>query len=294
MFDFLPHIPKKQQGPTRRLFNWIGNSFRGVVDLRDWLLVVAGAFYFFGYIVWSINAKRNNLGLLSALDFQYFIAGIFPVITLVAIFFVTISVGALRRRIITSLSSEATGWRKLARNLVFGFLAISLLLIAVTPRSYSHSRYLVTYAFMICCLIAPEFSELPVGLSQKIKYFANNGFESILRLETFIGRQFARLLLIAFPVLGFFWFITSVYPKLPQEFGGMRPSCAYLDIEKARLSKETVSEIVSTDQSKTIDPILRSVQVEVLFSGSDVIVIRLEGKVYKVTKSAIQAVRTCK
>ena len=39
-------------------------------EIRDGFLVMGAIFYFFGYIVWAINAYRNDLGLLPALEFQ--------------------------------------------------------------------------------------------------------------------------------------------------------------------------------------------------------------------------------
>jgi hypothetical protein len=46
--------------------------------VRDNIVLISGTLYVLGYIVWSLNAAMNNMGLLPALDFQYFVAGIIP------------------------------------------------------------------------------------------------------------------------------------------------------------------------------------------------------------------------
>ena len=57
---------------------------------------MAGIFDLFGYVVWAINANRNNLGLLPALEFQYFVAGVVPVAILLLIFLLVIGYKRLR------------------------------------------------------------------------------------------------------------------------------------------------------------------------------------------------------
>jgi hypothetical protein len=46
--------------------------------LRDAMLVGAGTMYILGYMTWSTSAYVQGLGLLPAVDAQYFMAGIVP------------------------------------------------------------------------------------------------------------------------------------------------------------------------------------------------------------------------
>jgi hypothetical protein len=48
--------------------------------LRDLALAGAAGTYAVGFIIWSIHASVNDLGLLPALDSQYIIAGLAPII----------------------------------------------------------------------------------------------------------------------------------------------------------------------------------------------------------------------
>lgn len=61
--------------PPSDLLKWFG-------ERRDGLLVVAAAVYGLGYLVWSYNAWRNELGQLPALEFQYIISGVFPALVI--------------------------------------------------------------------------------------------------------------------------------------------------------------------------------------------------------------------
>ena len=69
--------------------NSAGQAKRGLLpflstvgDVRDALLVGAGTVYILGYVTWSISAYSQGLGLLPALEAQYFMAGVVPAVIL--------------------------------------------------------------------------------------------------------------------------------------------------------------------------------------------------------------------
>jgi len=55
-----------------------------VGELRDGFLVAGGAVYVLGYLVWSVHAWQEGLGLLPALELQYLLAGSLLVLILLA------------------------------------------------------------------------------------------------------------------------------------------------------------------------------------------------------------------
>ncbi len=72
-------------GPSADSGNSAEQAKRGLLpvlgaigNLRDTLLVGAGTVYILGYLTWSISAYSQDLGLLPALEAQYFMAGIVP------------------------------------------------------------------------------------------------------------------------------------------------------------------------------------------------------------------------
>src|SRR5262249_33827570 len=55
---------------------------KNLADRKAQLLTAVTVVYVLGYFVWSLNAYRNGLGILPALDLQYFVAGVFPTLVL--------------------------------------------------------------------------------------------------------------------------------------------------------------------------------------------------------------------
>ena len=53
---------------------------------RDGVLSILSISYALGYIIWSYNAWKNNLGSLPLLDSQYLLAGGIPVIIILSYF----------------------------------------------------------------------------------------------------------------------------------------------------------------------------------------------------------------
>ena len=107
-----------------------------------------------------------------------------------------------------------------------------------------------------------------------------------------LGRFYAFVFVILFPVFAFLFYVERVYPKIPQEFGGAHPRPACLDLVKKQLSSKTIADL-ALPGSPAGDSILRSTQIEVLFSGSGVLVVRKDNRVYEITRSAVQAVTSC-
>ena len=73
----------------RGLLAWLSDRPKKVSswtkEVRDAFLLLVGAGYVLGYIVWSMYALRANLGLLPALRAQYLLAGLLPLLLLIPI-----------------------------------------------------------------------------------------------------------------------------------------------------------------------------------------------------------------
>src|SRR4051812_14103708 len=74
--------PQTQPSPASTGDSKMFELMKRVGTLRDGLLVLSGILYFLGYATWSLNAWRNKLGLLPAIESQYFIAGIVPALVI--------------------------------------------------------------------------------------------------------------------------------------------------------------------------------------------------------------------
>jgi hypothetical protein len=99
---------------------------------------------------------------------------------------------------------------------------------------------------------------------------------------------------------GILYFYLEIYPVLPQELGGVKPKCAFLDIEKNKLSSETLDAIIPTSLTTQDGPIVRSVKVDVYYSGGGALLIKpnhtqqeRSSTTYEIQKSAIQVITWC-
>jgi hypothetical protein len=92
-------MEREENPPPNNLWEWLLSN---ASKLRDLALAGAAGTYALGFIIWSIHASVDNLGLLPALDSQYIIAGILPVTILglaVTAVYVTIKRKNLRLRV---------------------------------------------------------------------------------------------------------------------------------------------------------------------------------------------------
>jgi hypothetical protein len=299
-------VEKNEKSRMLRLRDWLESGLKRIGDIRDGFLISAGIFYLFGYLVWSINAYRIKLGLLSALDFQYFIAGIIPVLILVA--FVTLALGfiRLRRKVRGTLTADAKGGRLILRRALLIFWGLSFALMMVQASNWFQALFSRTTLTVLATIVIITFSATslflpPLEISPRTSVGGvRDAFKSLLQsvkglvlFESLLGAGFAWLLILAVPTLAFVFFLTRVYPRVPQEFGGTRPRCGYVDVTKAQISSEALKDIVPADGITSSEPVLRSSRVDILFSGSDALMIRAQGKIYQINKSAIQSVVNC-
>jgi hypothetical protein len=290
------------------------NTLRNLGSLRDGFLVTAAIFYFAGYVVWAINAYRNNLGLLPALEFQYLIAGAPPVLIISALYFLFLGGKLLVRQLGNWIGPDPRGVKLYLCwfMLVLGVGAVVFIMMPATKwfeSAYPHSRYkpwLTIISALIIVVSYPFVSQLTNAAETQIQAKASSEFSArelanaFRSLFFFLAGVFLRLLALMYAFMFFIGlgavaliYSVELYPKIPQEFGGARPYCAQLDVVSAQLSNETIGGILPMDAGKPSHAIVRSLRVEVLFSGSDMMLVRSKGKVFKIPKSTLQTIATC-
>src|SRR5262249_14503644 len=122
--------------------------------------------------------------------------------------------------------------------------------------------------------------------------------DNVLVFVQWIGLYYSVVKAILFFVVGVGLAI-FVYLRVPQELGGVRPRCAYLDIDSKMTSTE-IRAVILAAQTKPENQVVRSVQLDVLFSGSDTILVRpREGKktpsasVYEISRRIVQTITWC-
>lgn len=293
-----------------------------------------------GYLVWSYTAWKKNLGLLPALDPQYFVAGIAPILIL----FASYMVFRYFRRFLIDVWPRLVGpqargiWGFIRKILFFMFLAwpavpafgpalsLFLLILYLVYKLMKRRFPLVSFTSAAqndnprkqALNFAIFFFLFGVALTLLIgrDYFTKAVFPTFSKFEDWFvfgfitaliflppGDRFAFLMsrLYKFFVLylgglvlmlaGLLFYLETIYPNLPQEFGGVRPRFAYLEVKKDQFSIETLKSMTPASVKSTLNGVvIRTKKVEVLYWGGGVAIIRSsDGKIYRLHESAINA-----
>jgi len=100
------------------------------------------------------------------------------------------------------------------------------------------------------------------------------------------------LFVVGFALVSLIFYQERLYTQLPQELGGVKPRCAYLDMKVEGLSEET---------RRAIAAVVRSLQLDVLFASTSILMVRpnpaptdAESTVYEINRSNVQAITWCK
>lgn len=296
------HIENPSTSGTFSLLEWIGDRLSPLAKLRDGLLVTAVIVYILGYLVWSLNAWVNNLGLLPALDFQYFVAGIFPALLIWLVYIGVRNGRRLSENFTKWLDPDAKGrlrylqwFIRLINNLFWWTLGGKIILQQIEEKSGIavdiFSSIQVDISIRTILFIAVfVLVMLPFYFVTKLTRFS--------RLESLLYCYFA---LIGACVVGLGFYTFAIYPQLPQALGGLRPRCVYLDVKKAEMSNEALKDIFPADAIKSSSGVVRSVKVDIFFSGGEFMRVRphvekqgVTPRVYKIRKGIVQAVVSCK
>jgi hypothetical protein len=252
----------QQDEQRKSTFSWI----QRLGALRDGFLVLAASSYVMGYLVWSVNAWQNNLGLLPALESQYFVAGIIPLSFVGLAVLLFRAERRFRRWYSTWLGPEEIERLKWKARLRQG-IALSF---AVVP------FILALLAFLQRWIPVLESSPIYLGwfLALLLFFLPDSELKGIEWFFKLWQRLLVYYVIIALTVLGIAFHLELVYPNIPQEFGGVRPRCAYLDISQKQVAEETLEQILPGYALDSDQQIVQSKKVDVYFSGRDFILVK--------------------
>ncbi len=265
-------ISTSQTERNNTLLAWL----RKIGAFRDSFLVAASLIYILGYVVRASHAAANNLGSLPAIESQYFTAGIVPLAILISVWFIIQLVTRFRQRLYSwmRLSSDS-----MSRKIVRGILGIYLIGMIII--------------FMIEPLRNWALLGLPAFLFVDFIFFRDDNMRMISSVYTY-----AIPLFFAFVALVLYIFV--IFPIVPQELGGVRPRCAFLDVVAEQLSQETRSALLPPGMQNQASRVIHSVQTDVLFSGDNFLLVRpvpsqgaSEIVIYEIRRDALQAITWC-
>ena len=239
--------------PNPKISKWL-QLLKALGDIRDGFLITLSILYFLGYLIWSINAWRYNLGLLPALNAQYIVAGAIPAIVIVIFFFLL--------RAIHTLIRKAENWLKEYEEKIL--------------KQRDQKGIGIFRAGMVIGLRA--------GLSPMDDEFINNVISTIVILG----------------IVVIYLYAIVAYPTFPQEFGGVRPRCAFIDVLPSQVSNETLAALLPSGTTNTITHVIRSEKVNVFYYTKDFMLLapysmppKPHSEVYELGMNVIQSVTWC-
>lgn len=217
--------------PSADWLKWLG-------ERRDGFLVGAAVLYGLGYSVWSYNAWRNHLGQLPAVEFQYLMAGLIPAFIIAMAWTATIYLSDIQDKVIVLLEKHRfLRWTSAA---VFPVVQLTIALGGLaTERGWINlgltTKQLYKYTGPLVLLL--------LYLSLLTSYTSRERKSS--RFMDLVTRGYQYATPVVFCLYSLFIYL-DLYPHLPQELGGPKPRCAYVDLVRGEIAPSSLSVLVPT------------------------------------------------
>jgi hypothetical protein len=249
---------------TKGISRWL----RPFVELREGFLVVVACLYGLGYITWSIYAIKEGLGLLPLLSTQYILAGAVMGVFLVVAWESTTGLWKSRARFHLWLGSTSTSDLWVAKS---HGQRLSNLVASHKAMIRQAMGGIMVVSFIATYLIWFELTEYEAANWFFMLAFAIVAFYTP---GNWWGRFWGFLFSLAIPLFSLVLAVKT-FLFLPEQFGGPHSSCSYLDIDRTMISKELQGKLLPTgDGDKEKEKVVRTVALDVLFSGGDSIQVR--------------------
>lgn len=267
--------------------------------LRDGLLVVATVDYVLGYGVWSLNAWDLGLGLLPALDAQYFVTGLVPISILSLVVALHHGSKILRQRVTLSLTSNARGVLLALRKGIFitwfGAFVCCLLATNGYADSIGLDRTLLASGsgalFLITFFFLPPVRRTPFGRNDIFDQILGHSFWSSARFLRSYRRLLTGAVLVSLLLVGT-WVCVRIVERIPQALGGLEKRCATLDVSYDGLSR-AMSQVLTLAEGNQSDKVVHTTSLQILFVGTEFVVFRLgsKGSPVQLKKDSVKSIQ---
>jgi len=241
------------------------------------------------------------------MQIQYFAAGLIPILLL--LFFIIANIlrmmlyYAIRQPIVKLSEKE---YHRLCKIIYFGvifiFIALiaelALILIDIKEKPHSTPSPFSAFTSLYGIYIGTVMGALTYGERRDL-----GSFSDYIRRTNLKGLLFESCINIFMLFSVTQLFLLSLYPQIPQEFGGPKPRNAYIDLKWGDVSRQTRSSLLPKEslvqaveiRKDKVPSAFRSVELDVYFSGSDYLLVRTHGAssdtpVIQVKKDTVQSV----
>ena len=249
--------------------------FKRLGGLRDGLLVSGGVVYLLGRLVWAFQSQCFNQGIVSVDQSQYFVAGFVPAVILALVWSAVQGVKSFLQILGKLYVPNASRRRRIFQKT----LAACYIAAIVICGFLWAGNYLWTHRYFF-----PPISLLYTFSLVIFSCIVMAGLPLLARLH---GNQVTEkmqfdhsdwLILAIYPVIvgviSIIFYGGLIYPQLSQEFGGALPRVAYLDLDRAKLSPDTLKELIPPSAMQAKSPTVRTVLLDVFFAGKDTLLVK--------------------
>lgn len=229
------------------------NILTSIPKLKDNLLALIAIDYGIGFASWSVYSYINSLGINSAFESQYLIAGIIPFLLIGYTwwFFMYSNKFIISTR--EKINRKAVGLYKHIRIFIIWLPFISVLIMILLAHSLKKEKdffNFLPFILIIFCLggaLRPQ-DTYPIYISKKSKI----NFKSLLRLLRLFQKtnnffssftKYYSLLVLTIVLLPFYYI--RFYPNIPQELGGVKPKKCLLIFDKEESDNKPLFSIMS-------------------------------------------------
>lgn len=256
-------------------------------EMLDLLLVGVTISYLFGFLVWSGWALANNLGLMPLVNAQYLAAGLIPA--------GLVSGTLLASRPLVSISERMAQWWE-----AIGSKPVKYLTVAIAILVFTAGLWVATHVFGALTLTGSLILLFPMLLlagifKRKANLTVSKFHKGVCALvwRFFFGVPIGIVLLLMV-----MYSAVAFYLKFPQEMGGVRPRCAYVDVEAKELASETLEAITSRQLTATPGEVVRSGELVVYLATSESLLVRprnhqSERMVIELRRDLVTAITWC-
>jgi len=274
----------------------VSDLLEQISKYRDGLLILLSCTYILGYVVWSLHAMVNHLGLLPAIDAQYFLAGIVPGVVIYLTYLFLTHSRSVSAVLLKLLRPRRNGLRRYTLPFLI-FVEVALLIAQAFSLDWSRAldwsyrplwkehRITLVLLWLGCPLV---FLLLHTAPTQRLTSIGTRRSLDVRRISSSVNGVFFSLSLILFYI---FW----AYPTLPQELGGVKPRCAFIDVDATKVSEQTRSAIFEPTNDRT--GVLSSVKLTVLYTGSEFLLVKPElnqgAPTYELKRGELTVIRWC-
>ena len=249
--------------------------FKRLGGLRDGLLVSGGVVYVLGRTVWAYQSQRFNQGIISVDQSQYFVAGFVPAVILALVWFGVRGIRSFLEVVARWYVPSASLRKRILRKvLAYCYIAADLFCGCLWAGNYlwTHRHFFPQTSFLYTVLLITFSCIFMTGLPLLLRVRGNQGVEKMQ--FDYSDRVIMGVYPVIVGIISIVFYGGLVYPQLPQEYGGARPRVAYLDLDRSKLSPDTLEELSPSSAIQLKNATVRTVLLDVFFASKDTLLVK--------------------